>query len=374
MEVVACAVTFGTVIAQLASVTFKLKRFWDGIADVPDALRELLTEIELIGLLFAEMEASIKDPTLPSLPLSFWTGPLMQLSLNRAKRALLALTGLTKDLNDHILSTRNRLKRKLVTVRRLSDKDKIKKLEERLSRSVDLLWKSYDLLVLTLLGCFNIITYLYCRRASKRLEAEIIHHRTPEYAVRTEATSGDLPVLVSHTSGQSNEDSTKSLSQNASLLQKCEIGERSQTKSFNTNCRQVASLSSLKAQKCAAYRWRLPLWWSTTVWELFSAPQPGWDYSLRIYNIVSESSAIVKSIKAGDAAAVAELLRSKEASPFDRDQDNISLLSLCFITKSSTSTTDRRKTTYTIPSFEICKVLLEWGLSEAIHESTVNHM
>jgi hypothetical protein len=55
-------------------------------------------------------------------------------------------------------------------------------------------------------------------------------------------------------------------------------------------------------------------------------PLPGLNYGLRVYNVVSESSEIIKSVKAGDAAAVLDLFRQRKASPFDRNRDGWTLL------------------------------------------------
>jgi hypothetical protein len=150
MEAVACAVTFGTVIAQLGVATIKLKRLWDEIAGVPEKIKELLEEMELFRMLFAEMETSIVDPAYPNLPLSFWTGHLMQLSLNRAKRAVTALETVTKELDDRLKTKRIGLKRTMVAIRGLMNKEKIQSLENRLKKAVKLLWMSYDLFATSL--------------------------------------------------------------------------------------------------------------------------------------------------------------------------------------------------------------------------------
>lgn len=145
MELAAGALTFGTVVAQLAVVTIKLKHTWDDITEIPDKLRQLLADIEHIRLLFAEMEASLQDPAYPCLPLSFWTGPLMQHSLGRSKRALMALETAAEDLNAQLKAKRSVLGRKVVAIRGFMDKERFQKLELGLTRSIDLLWKCYDL-------------------------------------------------------------------------------------------------------------------------------------------------------------------------------------------------------------------------------------
>jgi hypothetical protein len=145
MEVVACAVTFGTAIAQLVTVVVRLKHLWDEITDVPERIKELLAEVEHFHLLFAEIRNAIQDPDYPSLPLDFWTGPLMQCSLDRAKRATAALETVTEELDNKLKTKRYGLQRKIVEIRGLMGKEKIRVLETRLARSVDLLWKSYDM-------------------------------------------------------------------------------------------------------------------------------------------------------------------------------------------------------------------------------------
>ena len=145
MEVAACAVTFGTVLAQIATAAVRLKHLWDEISGVPVRIQELLNDIQHIHLLFAEMENTISDPRYPNLPLSFWTGPLMQFSLARAKEALTALEVATNELNDRLKASRNGLRRKIIAIRGLMNKEKIQAYESKLARSVDLLWKSYDL-------------------------------------------------------------------------------------------------------------------------------------------------------------------------------------------------------------------------------------
>lgn len=145
MEAVATAITFGTALAQLAVVSVRLKRLWDEVADIPEKIQDLLAEVEHVRLLFADMQTSIQDPAYPNLPLSFWTGPLMQQSLDRANRALSALELEAEDLSCRLRTKKNGLGRKLVAIRGLMNKEKIQVLENKLRRSVDLLWKSYDL-------------------------------------------------------------------------------------------------------------------------------------------------------------------------------------------------------------------------------------
>lgn len=70
-----------------------------------------------------------------------------------------------------------------------------------------------------------------------------------------------------------------------------------------------------------------PSWLSQSVCEIQSSPTLcGWTYNYRMYNIISSTSDIIKKIRVGDKAGVLELFNSRQASPFDKDQNGQSLL------------------------------------------------
>ena len=48
--------------------------------------------------------------------------------------------------------------------------------------------------------------------------------------------------------------------------------------------------------------------------------------TLQTYNVVSESSIVFTTVKSGDVAGMLTLFASRQASPFDRDQNGFSLL------------------------------------------------
>ncbi|KAL2210595.1 hypothetical protein CC79DRAFT_523438 [Sarocladium strictum] len=316
MEAVACAVTFGTVIAQLGVATIKLKNLWDEIAGVPEKIKELLEEMELFRMLFAEMETSIMNPAYPNLPLSFWTGHLMQLSLNRAKRAVTALETVTRELDDRLKTKRNDLKRTMVAIRGLMNKEKIQSLENRLKKAVKLLWMSYDL-------------------SSRHLQEERLRRHV------TQTIRAEMAITL-----------TLQQPESLQLQPSLNSNEPPDNYKHRPTARHLA-----KAQTRAILRWRLPSWWSTTVWEVCSAPQPGWNYGLRVYSLVPDDSLIMQSIRNNDAEAVTELFRSRRASPFDRDMGNHSLLTRAFMY-------------HVDPELSVIKTLLDWSPSEFITEQS----
>jgi hypothetical protein len=87
--------------------------------------------------------------------------------------------------------------------------------------------------------------------------------------------------------------------------------------------------------------------------------------------MVPNNSPIMRSIDIGDAEAITELLSSRRASPFDRDENNLSLLQV------GTSIVDARTLLTSKRAFlphrsRVIKTLLEWCPSEAIDEGSGN--
>jgi hypothetical protein len=134
-----------------------------------------------------------------------------------------------------------------------------------------------------------------------------------------------VPARVSALTGDSAADLGQVTERRVSLLHHTDGSERSPP---GTSCeskqKKAEPFTRRTPQRRALLSWRL--WWSTTVWELCSAPQPGWDYGLRVYNIVPEDSQVIRYVQMNDATTVAELFRERKASPFDRDPENRTLL------------------------------------------------
>ncbi|RSL79902.1 hypothetical protein CEP51_006991 [Fusarium floridanum] len=83
--------------------------------------------------------------------------------------------------------------------------------------------------------------------------------------------------------------------------------------------------------------------------ELLKLAIMAWDM---MYNIISSTSEIIKKIRVGDKAGVLELFNSRQASPFDKDQNGQSLLFHAADSK----------------NFELCRLFLSLGLKDALLE------
>ncbi|KAH8175073.1 hypothetical protein LIA77_06492 [Sarocladium implicatum] len=262
----------------------------------------------------------------------------MQLSLNRAKEALDALQSVTDELNDRLKAGKSKLQRRLVAIRGIMDKEKIHTLQSKLARSVDLLWKE---------------------RSSRRLLAETLTRRITQ-TIRSEMGSGDPDLHQTH------------------QIAAAPIRENDDIPEF----RGLTLRSPPKAEAHRVFRWRLPTWWSTTIWEVCSAPLAGWKYGLRIYNIVPGNSKIFRSVRDGDMTTVMQLLRSKKASVYDQDEHGCTLLqvSRSLAQAANGGPTDLQKHAvwsqhvfhqagrdHQYP-MQLITALLTWGLHDTIHD------
>jgi hypothetical protein len=133
--VVASAITFGTVVAQLASSVNKLKDCWEQIRDAPEDLRWRIRDIELFGIILAEAE---EDWGHGSAPANLFKNTSAAQSLRLCKEAAEELDILAKDLKRDVDSS-SRSKRSYAPVRMAMQKKKVDRYRSRLKNVVGLL-------------------------------------------------------------------------------------------------------------------------------------------------------------------------------------------------------------------------------------------
>jgi hypothetical protein len=136
--VVADAVTFGTVVEQLASSVDKLKDCWEQIRDAPEDLKWLIRDIELFGIILAEAE---DDWARGSAPADLFKNTSAAQSLRLCREASEEVDILAKDLERDVDSS-SRLKRSYAAVRMAMQKKKVEKYRSRLKNVVGLLMVS----------------------------------------------------------------------------------------------------------------------------------------------------------------------------------------------------------------------------------------
>ena len=105
--VVSSAITFATLAVQVGKSVQTLKGYWDSIRDAPDDLKWLLREVEMFGLIMADVEADLSQNP---VPLALTDSQHVSQSLLFCKEAVERLDALCKDILQDYGSS-NRLRR-----------------------------------------------------------------------------------------------------------------------------------------------------------------------------------------------------------------------------------------------------------------------
>ena len=87
--------------------------------------------------------------------------------------------------------------------------------------------------------------------------------------------------------------------------------------------------TTLDPRKHLVARFQTPRWLFFTgrALEVCGLKSPsGWNFSIQLYNIVPSGSKVFERAAFGDVAGLQDLFDSKEASPFDRDENGLTVL------------------------------------------------
>ena len=86
----------------------------------------------------------------------------------------------------------------------------------------------------------------------------------------------------------------------------------------------------IKRQKRLKARLQTPKWLFggiSRAIELYeSQAQAGWDFRIQVYNVVPSESPVFRMAGVGDVAGIRELFIAGKASPFDRDENGLTVL------------------------------------------------
>lgn len=129
-------VASGIAVAQgaqvLSQAALSLSRLWREIQDVPDAIRDLVEDLEFTGQVAGEIEAELLRSPLDSL------STVERLAVQRCRQAHKDLNDLVDDLGADIAASRQR-KKMLARAKVVLKKDMLERYEKRLQRACRLL-------------------------------------------------------------------------------------------------------------------------------------------------------------------------------------------------------------------------------------------
>lgn len=100
---VAAGVAFAEVTAKIGVQVFTLKQQWEDLKEIPDTVRQLTDDIELIGSTLQEMEADLNTPSLDGV---VWAGTINAVIVTTCRGALDSLTKSINDLSQEINSSK----------------------------------------------------------------------------------------------------------------------------------------------------------------------------------------------------------------------------------------------------------------------------
>ncbi|CAI7653058.1 unnamed protein product [Penicillium viridicatum] len=259
------AITFATVVVQVGQSIVTLKNCWDEMRDAPEDIRKLVGEIELLGLILADIEDDLSQDSIYS---ALEDNKHALKSFKLCKDAADDLDAICMDLSRDGHSS-SRMRRSYKVLRIVMQNGKIEKYRSRLQNVIQLLTLSQQ--------CYT--------RALLQLQPLLIAERIVQGSKR----SSDSVAYGSTVVAQAN---------NARILK----GNRGYT---NT------------------WRFGLPSWMTSKILEISGMKAPGgWNWMLRTYNLVPSSSKVVHLVKKGDVKGVRDLFTSGQASPFDLVVDN----------------------------------------------------
>jgi hypothetical protein len=136
--VVSGAITFATVVVQLGKSIATLKDCWDQLNDAPDDLRKLVREIELFGLIVADIEEDLSQkPGSIALDNSKCVQKCLTLCKEAAEDLELVCTDIVRDTRPL-----NHLRRVYKSTKMVMQKGKIEKHVARLQNVIQLLMLS----------------------------------------------------------------------------------------------------------------------------------------------------------------------------------------------------------------------------------------
>ncbi|KAK8119698.1 uncharacterized protein PG998_004324 [Apiospora kogelbergensis] len=302
-------VASGIAVAQLGVATggaiLKLKKLWDQVNDAPETISDLIERLELIYPSVWDFERQCSQSGLPPM---LWDSSTAIRSLAYCRKALTKFSNVVDDLSTQITSRRG-FRKRLTAFKVVLKKDELRRLEEQLKNSLEVLRFAQEAYTRALLTATpDIITlkvqqYVQCDQTTTLQPIEDKSTSPPD----CETKEVHKPSALSRTTGKSNQRAIKAWEP---------------WSSFGT-------LSIRNGQKDLDVEVRPP-WWLAGLASSFSLHvskyRSSWDIQLRLYSDRPQIDPVFTMAERGDTVGLQSLFDQRKASPFDRDEDGWTLL------------------------------------------------
>ncbi|KAM3477960.1 hypothetical protein MY5147_002467 [Beauveria neobassiana] len=97
--VVAAGIAFGEVVIKISSHVFTLKHMWKEFKEMPDSIKQLVEDIEMLGSVLQEMETDMTSSTADG---TVWGGGVGSLIVEACRRALNTLSLSVNDVSQEM--------------------------------------------------------------------------------------------------------------------------------------------------------------------------------------------------------------------------------------------------------------------------------
>ncbi|KPM40597.1 hypothetical protein AK830_g5949 [Neonectria ditissima] len=349
MDAAAASIAFIQITTDIVKCVVKARKLWQQIKDIPDEIREMLSDMDDLGIMFEGIKNQLESD---NSPLSL-NDPSVIRSLDIARQACEGLAKLITDMNTKI-SSKKGLKKKAAVLKITMKKENLDQYQQRLYRLISRLQLSAQFYNIALTSrtpemisrrvTADLTTYMDRRQVeAPKLISRLVTADLTTYMDTQKTTKWPAPSFGEEQTQEGWFTKNTSVSPTGKP-----IAKPKRTSSF-----KLGKLELDYAKGTGAWQARIqwPSWLSESIYEVASNPSPsGWMCNFRIYNVVSFHSEIITKVRSGDKDGVLELFRTRKASPFDVDQTGTSLLYFA---------ADKR-------NYDICKLLLRMGLDDRL--------
>ncbi|KAK6853839.1 hypothetical protein PG995_010651 [Apiospora arundinis] len=305
-------VASGIAVAQLGVATggavLKLKQLWDQINDTPETISDLIERIDLIYPSVWEFEQQCSQYGLPP---TLWDNTTATRSLAYCRKALKKLSDVVDAFAAQI-ATRRGFRKRLVAFKVVLKKEELKRLEEQLRNSLEVLRYAQDAYT----------------RALLIATPDIVAIKLLQQPLRSNPHTASLQGF--------NDESTSSTA--------CESDDETQTsvaisRTTRHKYRRAIKASdpwstfgtwSIRTGDQEVYaEFRPPSWLASLVSSFYlhmSKHNSAWDIQLRLYLDRPGNDPVFGMALYGDVVGLQSLFAQRRASPFDRDEYGWTLL------------------------------------------------
>ncbi|KAJ3495467.1 hypothetical protein NLG97_g3376 [Lecanicillium saksenae] len=309
--VVASGLAFAEVVLKISKHVFTLKHMWEEFKEIPESVRLLVGDVELLSQVLKEMEADINGPGLDGVSLVDGIGSLI---LATCRGALDVLSISVEDIFQELKAAK-RMKRAVVKAKLVLMKDFWLKTEQRLNRVVWLLGVAQQHWMISLAKRHN-------SRKSSNLPlpptSEVLDPIGDETAHRKKLGAEPHRLELVQSSGRLDERRRQQMAEK-------HLG--------GTLLGSVGFDSAHSADDGAGNRYYIqfkpPNWLTRKSWSiLYSVSSFGFNINLRAHSVIPHTSLVVQCAELGDVQGLLALFNNGLASPFDVDEYGRGLLEI----------------------------------------------